>query len=696
MTEGLPLCELEIDFEFGGSSKLDALVVWNEDQKILTRVQKFNEEDLDLFEDYKGKDLRVKLNGKQMTLSVLKEVPTYNDEGCFQIAYSECKEGWFAKEVFFEVQGLNEWVYYDHRLDFCADVSRDFGNRSEAFSEWLTDNKKSWFAFLRAGERSWFFVKATDASPEKSHFKYLDENFTLTLYDKCIRSCHSPFRFSYDRKCYFGITSSREHDREFFETLIRKITHFLSLCFGKKTVANRIFESEEQQCRWDYNPSEKESSDNGCLPCYISYGTIRDKFGDKLTKWLDVCERYETIIDSFFHDENKLFSHRNALKVITREEKGIMKEIFLKRLSRLEAYGNMLTKGHNTSKDVETAVSAVDKEALSNIIGEFRPSHARLSSNGKFQLYSYNFGKTPEDKKKDFVKIVIDFRSYFVHPFCGGKEKTPFSERIEKFFTTAGCGSLENFKEVTCWLSQHLSVILHCVLLQSKSVRENKGVTKPSKNLFPETNHTRGDYGKIILKYLQKCLAYEETAEKISKALEGIKSILLYSREDSARKTPCEKIFGSRSTDVVPTEEQLRCLSEVLTELTWRCEKNIKEAFEKNEEAFGKDKQQQNIWASQPICEFITHDFCENRLPEKRQNLGELIMNLKNSFNPDVNSVFCEQFTDYRESEVDFEALSFLADCLSDILHQLLLQEAGLTEFFEKKRMHRVPCRINV
>ena len=209
MTEGLPLCSLEIVFEFGGSPKLDALVVWNGEQKILTRVQKFNEEDLDLFEDYKGKNLRVKLNGKQVTLSVREDVPTYNAKGYFQIAYSKCKEGWFTKEVFFEVQNLTEWVYYERKEKPFVNISKDFGNLSEDLSKWLKDDsEKSWFALLEAEELSAFYVKVRNASPEEFGFEYLNEDFACTLYDEWYGDCKSRFRFSYDRKCYFGIKSS--------------------------------------------------------------------------------------------------------------------------------------------------------------------------------------------------------------------------------------------------------------------------------------------------------------------------------------------------------------------------------------------------------------------------------------------------------------------------------------------------------
>ena len=664
MTEGLHPYELEIDFPSNRSRNFKGFVTWNKDQKTLTRIYRSTNQEVgssdyslcEAFEKYKGKNLRVKLNGKQVTLSVRGDVPTYNAEGYFQIAYSEGKEGWLTKEVFFEVQNLTEWVYSEMWEEYWENVSKDFGNRSEGLSEWLTDNKKSWFASLGAGL---FCVKLRNVSPKEFHFEYLNEKFTLTLYDEHAESRCSPFHFSYDRECYFGIISSREHDKEFFETLIRKITYFLSLLFGKRAVANRIFESEEQQWRWDYNPSEKENPSDFCY-VNIPYSAISGEFGNKLTQWLLKYERYGTIIDSFFHDENKRFSKRDGWGAITREEKEIMKETFLKRLNRLETYGNILTEDDDTYKDIKEAVSAVDNEVVSGIICEIPSRYARWISDKEVRCYFYDFGKTPEDKKEDFAKIVTAFRNYFVHPFRGGKKKTPSGEGIEKFFTTAGLGSLGNFEEAMNRLSQCLSVILHCVLLQSKSVRENKGVIKSSQNLFPETNHTREDYGKIILKYLHQCLDDKGTSETLKECTARVKNILLFSREEATPK------------------------------------KDVKEAFEKNEKAFGKDKQQQNIWALRPICECITHDFRENRLHKEQKNLGELIINLKNSFDPNVNSLFCEQFTDYKNSDVDFKAFSRLTDILSDILHQLLLQEAGLTEFLKKKRMHRVPCRINV
>ena len=262
---------------------------------------------------------------------------------------------------------------------------------------------------------------------------------------------------------------------------------------------------------------------------------------------------------------------------ISEEEKRNIFNTFFERLQLLEMYGNVVTKGKNTTKDLRNttedlrnAVKAVHEKRWGDIIRGIgdRITDSRISQDGtSWKLYSYSFGDTPEHRKEDFVRIVMAFRNYFVHPFCGGKEKTPFTEGIAKFFTTAGYGSLENFPEVINWLSKYFSVILHCVLLESKNARENKGVTKLSQNLFSEPNRTREDYGKVILEYLQKCLAYEETAKEISKALSGIKSILLYSSEDAARKTPCDEISGSRSTNIVPTEDTLKCLCEVLTKL---------------------------------------------------------------------------------------------------------------------------------
>ena len=693
MMEGLPMCKLEIVFGSDGSENFEDFVVWNKDQKTLTNIQCYTHGEVgssdwslcgapEAFEKYKGKDLRVKLNGKQVTLSVRGDVPTYNAEGRFQIAYSEYREGWFTKEVFFEVQSLAGWVYSGRWKDYRTDISEGSGNRSEVLSKWLTGNEKSWFACDCFEGRSFYLIKTTDASPEKFHFKYLNEDFALTLYDECAGGCVSPFRFSYGRKCYFGITSFREHDKEFFETLIRKITYFLTLLFGKRAVTNRIYESDDQQCRWDYNPSEKEenSPDSLFFPS-ISYDTIHDKFGDKLTKWFEVCERYEMIIDSFFRDKYKRSSNKDALKVITREEKEGIKEVFLKRLNRLETYGNILTKGCDASKDIKAAVSAVDNEVVSGIISEILSDYAQLSLDGKsFQCQIYNFGKTPEDKKKDFVKIVTAFRNYFVHPFRDGKKKTPFTEGIEEFFTTAQIGSPANFAEATHWLSQCFSVILYFVLLQSRSARESKGRTKPSQNLFPETSHTREDYGNVILKYLRKCWDDGETSETLKECTACVKDILLFSREEATRRTSDGANSESRCTDVVLTENNLKCLSDILTELTYRCGNRIKEAFEK-------DERQKDIWALQLVFECFMHDFSGNseRLPEGLKNLGELIINLKNSFDPNVNSLFCERFTDYKNAEVNFKAFARLSDTLSDILRRLLLQEAGLTEFFGKK-----------
>ena len=704
MTEGLPLCSLEIVFYSSRSAHFKDWVTWNKDQKTLTSIYcSTRQEDgsserslcgaPEAFEDYKGKNLRVKLNGKQVTLSVRGDVPTYNAEGYFQIAYSECKEGWLAKEVFFEVQNLTEWLYSEMWEKPFVNVSKDFGNQSEGLNKWLKD-KKTWFALLEAGELSLFYVKTQNASLEEFKFKYLNEDFTCTLYDEWYGGCESPFRFSYERKCYFEIKSSREHDREFFETLIRKITHFLSLLFGKRAVANHIWESDKQQYRWNYNPSEKENPGDFCY-VGIPYSAISGEFGNKLTQWLSKYERYGTIIDCFFRDSPKVLPEPKTNNISAEEKRNIF-EIFFKRCQLLETYGNISTKGKNktnTTNDLREAAKAVDKKEWGVIIRDIgnRIQDFRIFPDSTHRnLYFYSFGDTPEQQKEEFVRIVMAFRNYFVHPFFDGKKKTPSSEGIAKFFTTEGYGPLENFPEVINRLSKHLSVILRCVFLESKNARENKGVTKLSQNLFSDPNRKREDYGKVILEYLQKCLAYEETAKKISKALSGIKSILLYSSEDAARKTPCDEISGSQSTNIVPTEEQLKCLSDILTELTWRCKKTPKELF-------GKDEGQEN-WASRPICECIMDDFSRGskKSSVKWQSLGELISNLKKSFDPNTGSLLCEQFTNYRDAEVNFKALTALTNGCLKILWQLLLQKAGLTEFFKKKRMHRVPCRINV
>ena len=113
---------------------------------------------------------------------------------------------------------------------------------------------------------------------------------------------------------------------------------------------------------------------------------------------------------------------------MTREEKERMQDVFLKRLNRLEMYGNILTKGHDTSKDIGEAVSAVDNEAVSGIIRKI------LSRYGVFPILPiYTFGETPEDKKKDFVEIVTAFRNYFVHPFRDGKKKHLLPKGLKNF-----------------------------------------------------------------------------------------------------------------------------------------------------------------------------------------------------------------------------------------------------------------------
>ncbi len=108
------------------------------------------------FKSYKGKNLRIRLCTfepetsctKEITLSgfEIARVPDKNP-GFFryQIKYSEYKEGWFTKEVFFEVQNLTEWVYSEMWEEYWGKVSKDFVNRSEDLNKWptdKTDNKK--------------------------------------------------------------------------------------------------------------------------------------------------------------------------------------------------------------------------------------------------------------------------------------------------------------------------------------------------------------------------------------------------------------------------------------------------------------------------------------------------------------------------------------------------------------------------
>ena len=85
----------------------------------------------------------------------------------------------------------------------------------------------------------------------------------------------------------------------------------------------------------------------------------------------------------------------------------------------------------------------------------------------------------------------------------------------------------------------------------------------------------------------------------------------------------------------------------------------------------------------EPIFEYIMKDFRGGSVrPSEGKNFGELMVNLKNSFDPNAGSLVCEQFTDYRDAVPDYKALTNLTNSLSNILWQLLCKEASLEEFF--------------
>ena len=247
-------------------------------------------------------------------------------------------------------------------------------------------------------------------------FKYFDEDFELTIYDKFEGLALDYPKIEFYPDCYIGIKGTNKHDVIFFNDLIEKIRKLLSLFYNQVAVIKSIYEFKRFKYRIDYDFLCKETkNDNFFLSDFnISFDFVASTLGNIIQNWLDIYDEYELIINS----------------VCNYEEPNALSDSISKKAQLLETYGNIVNKGAITREDIRTALSEL---SLNNLICIFHINkEERDYVTWEFDLR--NFGATIEEQLSNLSNQIMNLRNHSIHPYKQGRRKLPKDSDISDVF----------------------------------------------------------------------------------------------------------------------------------------------------------------------------------------------------------------------------------------------------------------------
>ena len=303
-------------------------------------------------------------------------------------------------EIFFRVQYLDKWLYPS--LEMGKEQIWSYANTN---NEQVNSRKDA--EFLR--------VKLKNKT-QSCKFKYFDEDFELTIYDKFEGLALDYPKFEFYPDCYIGIKGTNKHDVIFFNDLIEKIRKLLSLFYNQVAVIKSIYEFKRFKYRIDYDFLCKETkNDNFFLSDFnISFDFVASILGNIIQNWLDIYDEYELIINS----------------VCNYEEPNALSDSISKKAQLLETYGNIVNKGAITREDIRTALSEL---SLNNLICIFHINkEERDYVTWEFDLR--NFGATIEEQLSNLSNQIMNLRNHSIHPYKQGRRKLPKDSDISDVF----------------------------------------------------------------------------------------------------------------------------------------------------------------------------------------------------------------------------------------------------------------------
>ncbi len=279
-------------------------------------------------------------------------------------------------------------------------------------------------------------------------FKYFDEDFELTIYDKFEGLALDYPKIEFYPDCYIGIKGTSEHDIIFFNDLIEKIRKLLSLFYNQIATIKSIYEFKKFKYRIDYNFLYKETREDDFFVnnFNINFGFISSILGNVIQKWLDIYDEYELIINS----------------VCNYEEPRALSDSISKKAQLLETYGNITNKGANSREDIKTAISELKLDNLKNIFHINKDERDYVT--WEFDLR--NMGTDISEQILNLSNQIMNLRNHSVHPYKQGRQKKPADSDISDIFAYNDGLNLRAIKT----LSNCLSVVLIVLLLQKLNI----------------------------------------------------------------------------------------------------------------------------------------------------------------------------------------------------------------------------------
>lgn len=303
-------------------------------------------------------------------------------------------------EIFFRVQNLDKWLYPSLKM-----------GKEQIWSYANTNNEQ-----VNSRKDAEFLRVKLKNKTQSCKFKYFDEDFELTIYDKFEGLALDYPKFEFYPDCYIGIKGTNKHDVIFFNDLIEKIRKLLSLFYNQVAVIKSIYEFKRFKYRIDYDFLCKETkNDNFFLSDFnISFDFVASTLGNIIQNWLDIYDEYELIINS----------------ICNYNYSTILSDNINKKAQLLETYGNIITKGQNTRTDIKSALLDLSKENFEKIFHINSIEQDWIT----YELDLRDFSSEYEEQINKLSEQIMNLRNYFTHPYKKGSLKLPKDSNISIHF----------------------------------------------------------------------------------------------------------------------------------------------------------------------------------------------------------------------------------------------------------------------
>jgi len=338
--------------------------------------------------------------------------------------------------VCFTIAHLDKWIYPS--LNMLKDYQLEFLNNKRE----KVKKKDAEYLLLKMfkGQYDFSFM----VQNEKIKLSIISE---FEIYPTCYP------KIELEPNIYIKIQTEKPIEVRFLNKIIRMTNDLFTLFFAEQAIITKMYEGEDFKYYIDYFGEEYKLVEDEYHSIFsnIKFEDIKNNFSSILQAWFDKYDKYRFIIHSVCNAEHPRY----------------IEDSFTRQVQLVETYGNVLSKGVNTRKDISTAIKCLEDDLFKKIFYlKYHIPIIHIIDDRCF--FDPNIDLNTYDYKDELAGQIMSIRNHFIHPYRNGKFKNSQDDNISEIF--APNGNLHFHKIGT--LSKSLSKLLEGLLFQELGIEQ--------------------------------------------------------------------------------------------------------------------------------------------------------------------------------------------------------------------------------